>query len=555
MKIIYENFFQLSPLIEKFVSREKPATILEISAGKRKYGAILKNVLESDHISFTLDRINLNDDPDLPEDVYNNIYGNQKLNNIKTLNKYDLVFVSDLLENITIIHACNIIKILLDKTNKAIIAMTPIYPYDKIKNDGTVCSIRGYHPIVFSDFDFSYFSTTTAEGSWQFYSFFPPRNYPALDIDNYDILSEHDRNNKLKIAYVLPHKNLTGGMKTLLEQMRQLTKRGHKVFAYLKSDATDSALPEWCDLDANNDIERQVVIPKNREFSEYIKGVDVIVVGWMAQLTELRNINVPIVLWEQGSEYLYGDYGQLLVSDNQTLMLLRNLYRTPVYILGVSEIVISILRNKYGRKAHLLPNGIDTQFYYPARDKIDDNRILLIGNPSLKFKGFYNAIEALEKAYMDGARFNVDWICQTKPNISGINFPINFIVMPSQEQLASIIRNSDIFLSTSLYESFPLPPFEAMASGVAVIATDCGGIREYAREGQNILLSEQGDIQSLTSAIIYLLNDPEARHILSAQGVKTTQKYSFEKIILRLEDCLYSIVNSYQDNEVMNFDD
>jgi glycosyltransferase involved in cell wall biosynthesis len=539
-----DDYYQLSKKIKEFVAQERPKSILEISASKKRYGAIFKSIFNFKSGEQIIDRINLNNNSNLPSDFYNNIYGSYILKNIASLDLYDVIFIADLLENTTIDVARKIIKALLAKTNNSIIAMTPFYPNDLSKDSMVQSNVRRYHPIAFKDFNFSYFLFSTPESKWQFYSFYPYIDYPILDIDKLCISSEHNKNKKLSIAYILPNKDLTGGMKALLEQMRQLTKRGHKVFAYLKSPDGDTVLPEWGDLDPQKDISGQIVVPPDRDFCEYIKDVDIIMAGWMNQLPELTNTNIPVVLWEQGSEAIYGDYGQLLDSKNHTLATLRDIYRLPVCILAVSDIVIEILKNKYGRKAHLLPNSIDTDFYYPSENKKDGNTILLVGNPSLTFKGFSIAIDALQKAYSKGAKFKVKWICQRRPNIVGrLSFPISYIVMPSQEELAKAYREADILLSTSLYESFSLPPFEAMASGVAVIATDNGGIRTYASHGKNILLYEQGDIDSLACAIIYLLNNPDARKYLSIEGRKTILNFNFDKIVLRLEDCLYSILD------------
>lgn len=548
---MFENYFELSPKIKEFVLNEKPKSILEISAGKKRYGALLKSILE-DNVGgedYVLDRIDLNNNTDLPSGLYNHIYEHSALEDIASFSFYDVVFIADLLENVTLEVACNLIEAFLSRTNNSIIVMTPLYPYDLSTEDEIQASIRRYHPVAFKRFDFSYFLYPTSEGQWQFYSFYPQKSFPTLEIDKLCISGNHDRNKKLKVAYILPHKNLTGGMKTLLEQMRQLTKRGHKVFAYLKSENDSSVLPEWSDLDPKRDIAGQVIVPPDKNFCEYIKDVDIIMVGWMTQLLEFLNTKIPVVLWEQGSEALYGDYGELLNSRNEKLEILRYIYRIPICILGVSNIVIEVLKRKYGRNAHLLPNGIDTDFYHPSETKKNGNIILLVGNPFLAFKGFSVALQALQKAFLHGADFKVKWVCQKKPDIGEFGFPIEYIVMPSQCELAKIYRDSDILLSTSLYESFPLPPFEAMASGIAVIATDNGGIRTYASEGINILLSEQGDVDSLAAAVIYLLKNPDARINLGKAGRKTTLDYSFEKIALRLEDCLYSIVNWYNKKE------
>lgn len=47
----------------------------------------------------------------------------------------------------------------------------------------------------------------------------------------------------LRIGYVLPHHNITGGMKCLVEHIRLLRQRGHYVVAVHRSNAAASAMP------------------------------------------------------------------------------------------------------------------------------------------------------------------------------------------------------------------------------------------------------------------------------------------------------------------------
>jgi glycosyltransferase involved in cell wall biosynthesis len=233
-----------------------------------------------------------------------------------------------------------------------------------------------------------------------------------------------------------------------------------------------------------------------------------------------------------------------LTSNAQERLSMHNLYRLPVRLLSVSTTIQEILMGVYRRESQLFPNGIDTDFYYPLEEKHNDvPAILMVGNPSLTFKGFEFALKVLSALSETGQQFEVWWASQIDFTISR-PLPFlskKFIALP-QEKLAELYRNSDIFLSTSLYESFPLPPMEAMASGVAVVSTDNGGINTYAKPGENCLLSEQGDLPSTLAALLYLLRHPEQRVRLGNAGRETALHYSFDKVTLILEECLYRIV-------------
>jgi glycosyltransferase involved in cell wall biosynthesis len=249
-------------------------------------------------------------------------------------------------------------------------------------------------------------------------------------------------------------------------------------------------------------------------------------------------------MWEQGSEFFYGEHKKPQYSGTEERLIIHRLYRMPVHLLSVSETIKTVLKGVYNRESQLFPNGIDTDFYHPLEQKSNDIPIvLLVGNPYLEFKGFDFAISLLNTAKELGLVFNVWWASQEEFALKKDSLAIKKFIKPSQQKLAELYRNADVFISASLYESFPLPPIEAMASGTAVIATNSGGINTYAKPGVNCLLCEQGDFDSMFFALQHLLSNPEARCLLAAEGRKTAWEYSFSNVIPILEQCLTRIVS------------
>jgi len=104
-------------------------------------------------------------------------------------------------------------------------------------------------------------------------------------------------------------------------------------------------------------------------------------------------------------------------------------------------------------------------------------------------------------------------------------------------------------LSTSWYESFALPPLEAMASGVAVVATDNGGISTYAKGGYNCLLAQPGDTNGLLTSLISLILNENKRNTLVSNGLKTASEFNIENMINSLESTLYNVSNFYKSNK------
>ena len=62
--------------------------------------------------------------------------------------------------------------------------------------------------------------------------------------------------------------------------------------------------------------------------------------------------------------------------------------------------------------------------------------------------------------------------------------------MSLQEELPALYRGHDAFLFTSRYEAWGMPVLEAMASGLAVVATRCLGVDSFAIDNSNALLAD-----------------------------------------------------------------
>jgi glycosyltransferase involved in cell wall biosynthesis len=69
----------------------------------------------------------------------------------------------------------------------------------------------------------------------------------------------------------------------------------------------------------------------------------------------------------------------------------------------------------------------------------------------------------------------------------------------------------DIFVNLSEAEGFCIVVAEAMAAGLPVVAVDAGGIRDYGRDGENMLKLCAADAKGVRAAILHLLDDPRLR--------------------------------------------
>jgi glycosyltransferase involved in cell wall biosynthesis len=82
----------------------------------------------------------------------------------------------------------------------------------------------------------------------------------------------------------------------------------------------------------------------------------------------------------------------------------------------------------------------------------------------------------------------------------------------------ALMIQSELLVHPSLSEGLPNVILEAMALGLPVIATAAGGIPELIRDGETGLIVPAADVEALASAMLRLIDHPEAAHTLARQG-------------------------------------
>jgi glycosyltransferase involved in cell wall biosynthesis len=112
----------------------------------------------------------------------------------------------------------------------------------------------------------------------------------------------------------------------------------------------------------------------------------------------------------------------------------------------------------------------------------------------------------------------------------------------SDELIAPLYAGAMVFVFPSMYEGFGLPPLEAMASGVPVLAGNLSSLPEVI--GDAGLIVDPCDTDAIAGGLLRILRDEGLRHSLKALGLDRAKLFSWDISVNKTWSVLQSVAES-----------
>jgi glycosyltransferase involved in cell wall biosynthesis len=109
----------------------------------------------------------------------------------------------------------------------------------------------------------------------------------------------------------------------------------------------------------------------------------------------------------------------------------------------------------------------------------------------------------------------------------GLGRVVHLLGAVDDADLLALYRGARLFAFPSLYEGFALPPLEAMACGVPVVASSAGSIPEVL--GDAAVLIGATDVNGLANAILSMDADVALRSRLRQRGLAQAARFTWER--------------------------
>jgi len=269
----------------------------------------------------------------------------------------------------------------------------------------------------------------------------------------------------------------------------------------------------------------------------YEAGVPAAVIG--------RRFRIPLVVTEH-----YSVFPRRLLVPREVQKAERA-FRSAKWVLPVSQVLRQAIE-AYGITAHfrVVPNAVDVSLFYPDRENKTVRRpqhgLLWVG-ALIPLKGLDHLLRALAQL----RRQRVDWqldIIGDGPQRSeyerlatelGLAEGVTFHGYKPKLEVAEFMRRADLFVLSSLFETFSAVCAEALASGLPVLATRCGGPEDFIGEDVGRLVPP-GDSDALARALSEML-DNLTGFSPTRLAQYAAERFSYERVGAQL-DAIYDEV-------------
>lgn len=355
----------------------------------------------------------------------------------------------------------------------------------------------------------------------------------------------------MRISFVLPNVNPSGGIKVALIYAKKLAEMGHMVtvvsakprapsFKQIvrslvkfkwRAKAQPSSLEGWSG--------KHLILSKQEMMSgSSFPDADVVVATWWetAEWVALLHPN------KGAKAYLIQGHE---VFDNLPVERVKATYMQPFHRIVISKWLMRTLQDAYGLDhLDLVPNSYDSkQFYASERNKSLVPTVGFLYSETVP-KGTDVVIAAIGRMRTRFPNMRVISFGTAVPKsnlLPAVNF--EFHLMPEQDAIRTLYSQCDVWIAGSRSEGFNLTALEAMACRTPLVSTRTGWPCDAVIDGQNGYLVDVDDIAALASAAekVLELSSSDWRH-MSRKAYETASSGSWDVSAKAFEAALVKCV-------------
>ena len=186
----------------------------------------------------------------------------------------------------------------------------------------------------------------------------------------------------------------------------------------------------------------------------------------------------------------------------------------------------------------VVPNGLNEEPFKKqnsiSQTKFKNHIHILFLSNLIKSKGYFDVIKAIPQVIKNHNNVKFIFAGEFRGNYkekievfkyikqNKLDSVVKFMGVVTGKKKIKLLLSSDVFVFPSYNEGHPFVILEAMATGLPVITTDVGAIRETVIDKENGFIIEKNNPKQIAEKIITLIKNPELR---KKMGEKSRQRF------------------------------
>jgi glycosyltransferase involved in cell wall biosynthesis len=357
----------------------------------------------------------------------------------------------------------------------------------------------------------------------------------------------------MRITFVCPAFDLSGGQRVIATYAERLRRRGHQVVVVAPPPVRPSARavlrsllrlrrpghhPSGSHFDGLV-VERRILDRPRPVTAADLPDADVVVATWWETAEWVADLPPS-----KGAKAYFIQHHE--VFDHLPVERARATYRFPMPKIVVAQWLADLARDEYGDPhACVVPNSVDhALFHAEPRGRRPVPTVGLMYS-SVAFKGCDVCLKAVGLATARVPELRLVAFGYYPPD-DRMPLPpgAEYHIAPSQERIPELYASCDAWLFGSRSEGFGLPILEAMACRTPVIGTPAGAAPELIGGGGGYLVRPEDPVD-MAAAIVRLcrLSDPEWR-ALSDAAFATAARYTWDDATDQFERALAAVAGA-----------
>jgi glycosyltransferase involved in cell wall biosynthesis len=207
------------------------------------------------------------------------------------------------------------------------------------------------------------------------------------------------------------------------------------------------------------------------------------------------------------------------------------------------------------KNVEVVSRGVDTELFHPRKRSMElrkqwgadaDTPVVMLVSRLAAEKNLQVVINAFElmQVVIGDAKLVMVGDGPARATLQKQYPHVIFAGMQTGENLAAHYASGDVFLYSSLTETYGNVTVEAMASGLAVLAYDYAAARQHIRHDVNGLLAPFNDATAFFEQAVALIQIPARIQRLRNRARLSVEQLTWAAIMGQLENVLVNIVNS-----------